>query len=130
MAITDELREFKSKIQIYRSPWSLLALRSAINCIADRIDAAYEADVYAAGLAGSIQYELEHCPACKNVADLQEALAENTKLRELVRDYHTFLALADLAQPIGHIIAASGHPTLSVESLDSRYRELGILKEA
>ena len=33
---------------------------------------------------GSIHYELEHCPACKNVADLQEALAENVKLRELV----------------------------------------------
>ena len=31
---------------------------------------------------GSIHYELEHCPACKNVADLQEALAENVKLRE------------------------------------------------
>ena len=35
---------------------------------------------------GSIHYELEHCPACKNIADLQEALAENAKLRELVRD--------------------------------------------
>ena len=34
---------------------------------------------------GSINYELEHCPACKNVADLQEALAENAKLRELVK---------------------------------------------
>ena len=31
---------------------------------------------------GSIHYELEHCPACKNVADLQEALAENAKLRK------------------------------------------------
>ena len=34
---------------------------------------------------GSIHYELEHCPACKNVADLQEALDENAKLRELAR---------------------------------------------
>jgi hypothetical protein len=34
---------------------------------------------------GSINYELEHCPACKNVADLQEALAENEKLRESVK---------------------------------------------
>lgn len=33
---------------------------------------------------GSIHYELEHCPACKNVADLQEVLDENAKLRELV----------------------------------------------
>lgn len=34
---------------------------------------------------GSIHYELEHCPACKNVADLQESLAENAKLRELAK---------------------------------------------
>lgn len=31
---------------------------------------------------GSVHYELEHCPACKNVADLQEALDENAKLRD------------------------------------------------
>lgn len=36
---------------------------------------------------GSINYELEHCPACKNVADLQEALAENAKLRDERREY-------------------------------------------
>jgi hypothetical protein len=42
---------------------------------------------YEAGYSdGSTHYELEHCPACKNVADLQEALDENAKLRELVRD--------------------------------------------
>ena len=35
---------------------------------------------------GSVHYELEHCPACKNIADLQEALEENAKLRELVSD--------------------------------------------
>ena len=35
---------------------------------------------------GSINYELEHCPACKNVADLQEALAENDKLQEQIQD--------------------------------------------
>lgn len=33
---------------------------------------------------GSINYELEHCPACKNVADLQEVLEENAKLREQI----------------------------------------------
>lgn len=33
---------------------------------------------------GSVHYELEHCPACKNIADLQEALEENAKLRECV----------------------------------------------
>ena len=31
---------------------------------------------------GAINYELDHCPACKNVADLQEALVDNAKLRE------------------------------------------------
>ena len=35
---------------------------------------------------GSVHYELEHCPACKNIADLQEALDENAKLRELCSD--------------------------------------------
>ena len=35
---------------------------------------------------GSADYELEHCPACKNVADLQEALDENAKLRKDIRD--------------------------------------------
>lgn len=34
----------------------------------------------------SAHYELEHCPACKNIADLQEALEENAKLRECLQD--------------------------------------------
>ena len=33
---------------------------------------------------GSVHYELEHCPACKNIVDLQEALEENAKLRGLI----------------------------------------------
>lgn len=40
---------------------------------------------------GSINYELEHCPACKNVADLQEALAENAKLRERITELEELL---------------------------------------
>lgn len=32
---------------------------------------------------GSMHYELEHCPACKNVVGLQEALADNDKLWDL-----------------------------------------------
>lgn len=44
---------------------------------------------YEAGyIDGSTHYELEHCPACKNIADLQEALAENAKLRELALDFY------------------------------------------
>ena len=38
MAITDELREWKGNIQTYLSPEAVLALRSELNCIADRID--------------------------------------------------------------------------------------------
>ncbi len=60
---------------------------------------------------------------------IREYVAENAKLRKLVSDYHTFLALAELAQPIGYIIAAHGHPTLSVKALDERYRDLGIEAE-
>ena len=33
-----------------------------------------------------VHMELHECPGCRNVADLQEALDENTKLRELVLD--------------------------------------------
>lgn len=36
---------------------------------------------------GAINYELDHCPACKNVADLQEALDEIARLREVIRKY-------------------------------------------
>ena len=46
-------------------------------------------DVYAyeAGYHdGATNYELDHCPSCKNIADLQDALDENAKLRELVRE--------------------------------------------
>lgn len=65
---------------------------------------------------GSINYELEHCPACKNVADLQEALAENARLREFASEafsmafnfYHGAGTAEDLRE-------------LKVE-----YRELGI----
>ena len=61
--------------------------------------------------------------SCDSRTELCERIAA---LEELARDYHTFLALAGLAQPIGYIIAAHGHPTLSVETLDERYRELGV----
>lgn len=37
---------------------------------------------------GAINYELDHCPACKNISDLQDALDENAKLRELARNLH------------------------------------------
>lgn len=48
---------------------------------------------------GSIHYELEHCHACPNVADLQEALAEKAKLREeldeQIRHFNELAKIAD-----------------------------------
>lgn len=43
---------------------------------------AYEAGYH----DGAINYELDHCPSCKNIADLQDALDENAKLRKLAKD--------------------------------------------
>ena len=72
---------------------------------------------YEAGYrGGSIHYELEHCPACENVADLQEALAENAKLRELVADVHEALC-SDKAGMFHKLILAS---------MEDDMRELGI----
>ena len=42
--------------------------------------------------ADQAHWELGNCPSCPNVADLQEALEQNCKLREQV-DYMTPLAL-------------------------------------
>ena len=38
--------------------------------------------------ADQAHWELGNCPSCPNIADLQEALDENAKLRELVRDLY------------------------------------------
>lgn len=32
---------------------------------------------------GATNYELDHCPSCKNIVDLQDALDKNAKLRKL-----------------------------------------------
>ena len=47
---------------------------------------------------GSVHYELEYCPACKNIADLQEALEENAKLREEVEQWHRLTAGIELPE--------------------------------
>ena len=39
--------------------------------------------------ADSTHWELAHCPGCRNVADLQEALDENAKLREELDQWHS-----------------------------------------
>ena len=72
-----------------------------------------EHDAYRAGYRdGSINYELEHCPACKNIADLQEALKENAKLRELVRDLYEQLLNA--------------YDPKELDEFNDRMRELGV----
>lgn len=63
---------------------------------------------------GSVHYELEHCPACKNVADLQEARDENANLRELVQDIWDWLAPTAIS---------SATP---LKGLHDRMHELGI----
>lgn len=60
MAITDELREWKGNINARMTPETVLALRSELNCIADRIeDAAHEEAKRIAKMAfdGGIEYE-------------------------------------------------------------------------
>lgn len=85
MGIADELRGFAHSGM---SAMECSAYSDKLIDIADRIDKTHEEEhayAYEAGYRdGSINYELEFCPACKNVADLQEALAENAKLRKLV----------------------------------------------
>lgn len=93
------------------------------------------AHAYEAGYRdGSINYELEHCPACKNVADLQEALAENDELRELVAKYsaaakylcgfsHCNECNLDCASVFGDV--PSGWDCARM-LLDKRARELGV----
>lgn len=38
--------------------------------------------------AAQAHWELGNCPSCPNIADLQEALEQNTKLRELVDELY------------------------------------------
>lgn len=47
---------------------------------------AYEAGYH----DGATNYELDHCPSCKNIADLQDALDENAKLRELAAEMYPY----------------------------------------
>jgi len=69
---------------------------------------------------GSINYELEHCPACKNIADLQDALAENAKLRELVSDMWFW-------HYEGHIDNLPQEKQMEhIDSVMRRMRELGV----
>jgi hypothetical protein len=77
---------------------------------------------------GSINYELEHCPACKNVADLQEALAENDRLRELAKKL-VILAFARCADCDLFDVSCALVPTqkcLLWNECESIARELGV----
>ncbi len=60
--------------------------------------------------ADSIHWELGNCPKCPNVADLQEALEQNVKLRKLGWDMWLDLDV----------------PTLDSEIYKRRMSELGI----
>ncbi len=80
---------------------------------------------------GSINYELEHCPACKNVADLQEALDENAKLRELVRDMMRFFEDGDYCTACEKVAECDAREEYDDSCLmrgvfHARMRELGV----
>ncbi len=70
---------------------------------------------------GSINYELEHCPACKNVADLQEALDENARLRELTQQ---MFALIENHEETKYMDGELGRQI--VNAVYERMKELGI----
>lgn len=77
---------------------------------------------YEAGYVdGSTHYELEHCPACKNVADLQEALEENAKLREERDHWHV-----EQVHAFGNWEDAHKHAT-ELEAENARLRRLARL---
>lgn len=48
--------------------------------------------------ADQVHWELGNCPSCPNVADLQEALEENAKLREEVEQWHRLTAGIELPE--------------------------------
>ena len=61
--ITDELREWKGSINTRLQPETVLALRSELNCIADRIDAAHERalrESYDCGYASADDWLAQH----------------------------------------------------------------------
>lgn len=75
---------------------------------------------------GSIHYELEHCPACKNVADLQEALEENAKLREravaMLSELRGVVSEGDYDSPSGRYFLLRR----DVAAYEDALRELGV----
>ena len=77
--LADSMLSGKTNLTTMAMPEQALTLRADIDAF------------YKAGYRdGSINYELEHCPACKNVADLQVALDENAKLRKFMSDILTY----------------------------------------
>lgn len=62
------------------------------------------------------------------VRDLEQAKAENNKLRELVRDMRLFILLASATAGVS--ILAHGKPTLGMEAFERRMRELGVEVDA
>ena len=61
--------------------------------------------------ADQAHWELGNCPSCPNVADLQEALEQNAKLRELCKDM--------LAEIVDYDLIGSCR-------YEARMRELGV----
>jgi hypothetical protein len=114
--LADSTISWKSNLATMATPEQALTLRA-------NLDASYEAGYR----DGSINYELEHCPACKNFADLQVALDENAKLRELAVGMYGMFEMFD--KMLGnHDACETPRPLIFGEdkSFKDVMRELGI----
>ena len=102
----------------------------------DRLDSGHvhNLSAYEAGYRdGSMHYELDHCPACKNIADLQEALTENTKLHKendtLCRRIDELCMEVEKLRELAKDLYAMAYweaPSAFEETFGDRMSELGI----
>ena len=74
-------------------------------------------------------WELHECPGCKNVADLQEALDENARLRELVRKVERYERMGCHECPMSEGCEAStlySEECAMSREIEREKRELGV----
>lgn len=74
-----------------------------------------------------VRMELHECPACANVADLQDALTENEKLRELVRVFYNCTTSGECDEcPINGGSTVHLMPDTICDTIHDRMRGLGV----
>ena len=80
MNISKQLRKWKANLTTQMPVEYVLTLRADVKGFADEVKVLESENEKLR--ADAAHWELEHCPACKNIADLQEALDENARLRK------------------------------------------------